>query len=234
MKDIYRLQTVDDIHKDEKAIIDVLKGIFSGELKNDLRILNYYKEIPVSYGATISHIDEDLVEMLVHQHQAVVMYVEKTAFLKSDHFPHDVLANVYKANINKCIGLFHNFSYAQIRAERRRFVRVQIVDPVKVNFRRIDKNFDGQMIDVSIGGLSLETSEKIDIDIDTAGILTAELPTGKLEMPGRLLKIASLEKGYCYIFEIEASPRIETAISQFIFQKQVEIIRELKDQLVYG
>ncbi|GAM09264.1 pilZ domain protein [Geobacter sp. OR-1] len=234
MKDIYHLLTVNDVHKDEKAIVDVLKGIFTGELKNDLRILNYYKEIPVSYDATISHIDDDLVEMQVHQHQAVVMFVEKIAFLKSNHFPHDVLAKVYKANINKCIGLLHNFSYTQIRAERRRFVRVQIVDPVKVNFRRIDKNFDGHLIDISIGGLSLATSEQIDIAVDTAGILTVEIPNGKLEMPGRLLKIIPGESSSIYIFEIEASSRIEAAVSQFIFQKQVEIIRELKDQLVYG
>lgn len=234
MGDIYNIFTVADVHKDEKAILEVLKGIFKGELSNDLRVLNYYKEIPVSYEAEITHIDDDLVEMRVHQHQAVVMYVEKITFLKSSHFPHDVVAKVYKANITKCIGLLHNFSYGQVRAERRRFVRVQIVEPVKVNFRRADQNFNGRLVDISIGGLSLETLEKIDLDIDTAGILTAELPNGKLEMPGRLLKVASLEAGWGYIFEIEASARIEAGISQFIFQKQVEIIRELKDQLVYG
>jgi hypothetical protein len=234
MKDTYHFFTVEDVQKDEKAILSVLQGIYDGNLNNDLRVLNYYKEIPVSYGAKISHIDSDLVEMEVHQHQAVVMFVEKMTFLKSAHFPHDVVAKVYKANINKSIGLLHNFSYAQIRAERRRFVRVQVVDPLKLNFRRIDQNFDGRLIDISIGGLSLESTEKIDIDIDTAGILTAELTNGKLEMPARLLKIANVEDKWHYVFEVEASPRIEAAISQFIFQKQVEIIRELKDQLVYG
>src|SRR5512138_524782 len=100
MKDIYHLLTVVDVHKDEKAILDVLTGILNGDLSNDLRVLNYYKEIPVSYDAEIVHIDDDLVEMRVHQHQAVVMYVEKITFLKSSHFPHDVVAKIYKANIN--------------------------------------------------------------------------------------------------------------------------------------
>lgn len=234
MKDIYHLFTVDDVHKDEKAILEVLRGILDGRLKNDLRVLNYYKEIPVSYNASITHIDDDLVEMDVHQHQAAVMYVEKILFLKSDHFPHDVLAKVYKANINKSIALLHSFSYVQIRAERRRFVRVQITDPIQVNFRRADGNFNGRLMDVSIGGLSMESSDNLAMDQDTPGILTAELPSGKLEMPGRLIKMMPLDDKWLYIFEIEASSRIETVISQFIFQKQVEIIRELKDQLVYG
>lgn len=232
MKDIYRLLTLDDVQKDGKAILDVLKRIHSGDLADDLRVLNYYKEMPVSYDAKISHIGNDLVEMQVHQNQVAVMYLEKIIFLKSSHFPHDVVAKVYSVNLNECTGKLHNFSYAQIRAERRRFVRVQIVDQIKVNFRGIDQNFTGRLIDISIGGLSLVSSVKVDIDIDTPGVLTADLPSGKLEMPGRLLKGVPMELGWSYIFEIEVNPRIETAISQFMFQKQVEIIRELKDQLV--
>jgi hypothetical protein len=233
MKDTYNYITVEDVQRDEKAILNVLKGIHDGRLKNDLRLLNYYKEIPVSYEAKISHIDSDLVEMHVHQHQAVVMYVEKISFLKSDHFPHDVVAKVYKSNINKSIGLLHNFSYVQIRAERRQFVRVQILDPMRISFSCVDQKIDGHLVDISIGGLSLRCPDKYSIDFDTAGILTAELPNGVIEVPGRLLKVAPVESGWHYIFVIDASPRIEAAISQFIFQRQVEIIRELKDQLVY-
>lgn len=234
MKDIYHLLTVDDVQKDEKAILEVLQGIYDGRLKNDLRILNYYKEIPVSYNATITGIEDGMVEMDVHQHQAVVMYVEKTLFFKSGHFPHDVIAKVYKSNINKCIGLLNNFSYVQIKAERRRFVRVEIKDLVPVNFRRSDKSLDGRLMDISIGGMSMECSDNVALEPETAGILTAELPSGKLEMPGRIIKIIPHEDNWVYVFEIEASSRIETVISQFIFQKQVEIIRELKDQLIYG
>jgi hypothetical protein len=232
MKDIYNLMTVTDVQHDEAAILDVLKGILAGRLKDDLRVLNYFKEIPVSYDSDIILIDDGMVELKVHQHQAVVMYVEKLAFLKSKHFPHDVVAKVFKANINKCIGLLHSFSYAQIRADRRRFVRVQITDPIQVNFRRVDATIDGRMVDISIGGLSLECAEEIPVNLESSGILTVPFPNGKLEMPATLLKIAPHENKWFYIFEIEASARIETAISQFIFQKQVEIIRELKDQIL--
>ncbi len=234
MKDIYNLLTVADLKHDEAAIIDVIQGIFDGRLQDDLRLLNYYKEIPVSYDSEITLIDDRMVELKVHQNQAVVMFVEKMVFLKSRHFPHDVVAKVFKANINKCIGLLHSFSYAQIRADRRQFVRVQITDPIQVNFRRIDVNFDGRLVDISIGGLSLESTENIPVNLESVGILTAAFPNGKLEMPVTLIKIASHENKWFYIFEIEASARIESAISQFIFQKQVEIIRELKDQLVYA
>jgi hypothetical protein len=232
MKDIYNLMTVTDVKHDEAAILDVLKGISSGRLQDDLRVLNYFKEIPVSYDSEITFIDDGMVELKVHQNQAVVMFVEKVAFLKSKHFPHDVVAKVFKANITKSIGLLHSFSYAQIRADRRRFVRVQINDPIKVNFRLVDANIDGRLVDISIGGLSLESAEEIPVNLGSFGTLTVDFPHGKLEMPGSLLKIAPHDNKWFYVFEIEASARIETTISQFIFQKQVEIIRELKDQIV--
>lgn len=234
MKDIYAYLTVEDVHKDEKAIIEVLKGIHSNRLKNDLRVLNYFKEIPVSYGATIPHIDEDFVELHVHQHQAAVMHVEKTAFLKSEHFQHDVIAKVYKSNISKSVGLLHNFSYAQIRAERRRFVRVQIFDNIRVDFRHQDLTFSGRLADISIGGVSIESADEIQIELEKAGILTVGFPGAPLEIPGRLLKITPIDVGFNYVFEMEAGSKIESVISQFIFQKQVEIIRELKEQLVHG
>jgi len=234
MKDIYNLLTVEDVHKDEKTIMDVLQGIYDGRLKNDIRILNYYREIPVSYPAEISSIEDDMVEMQVNQQQAVVMYVENMAFLKSAHFQHDVVAKVFKAKISKSLAFLHNFSYAQVRAERRQNVRVQISDLLNVNFRRVDQNFSGRLADISIGGLSIDIVDPITIQTETAGILTVDLPGGSIEMPGRLLKIIPQDPGMRYIFEIEAGQRIESTISQFIFQKQVEIIRELKDHLVQG
>ena len=62
MQDTYHFFTVEDVQKDEKEIFKVLQGILDGRLSNDLKVLNYYKEIPVSYDAKILHMDEDLLE----------------------------------------------------------------------------------------------------------------------------------------------------------------------------
>ena len=232
MSDYYNLVTVEDGHRDSAAIVDVLKGIRDGRLRNDLRLLNYYREIPVSYDAAIAFIDDDMVEVKVHQHQAVVMHVEKMTFLKSSHFPHDVAAKVYKANIEKSVALLTRFSYAQVRAERRRFVRVQVTDPIHATFRHHRVKIAGRLVDISIGGLSLESRDNHASLEESAGVLAIALPGGILEVPGRLIKQAPHEDLWHYIFEMETDTRIEAAVSQFIFQKQVEIIRELKDQIV--
>jgi len=231
MSDVYHLLTVADVQKDTAAIVEVLKGIHESRLPNDLRLLNYYREMPVSYDAVVSFIDEDLVELKVHQHQAVVMYAEKMTFLKSAHFPHDVVAKTYKVNVDKSVALLSRFSYAQIRAERRRFIRVEIGERIEIAFKRLGVNVAGRLLDISIGGLSLVSPEQHGIDVETAGILNVSLPNVQLEIPGRLIKIIPLDAQWRYIFELETDNRIEAAISQFIFQKQVEIIRELKDQL---
>lgn len=72
----YRLLSVKDVQQDESAIIDVLSAIKADELSNDLVLLNYYKEIPVSFGATIERIEGGVVDMIVHRLQAVSMQME--------------------------------------------------------------------------------------------------------------------------------------------------------------
>lgn len=231
MRDQYQLLTVADVHRDTAAIVGVLKGIKEGSLSNDLRLLNYYREIPVGYDATINYIDEDLVELKVHQHQAVVMYAEKMTFLRSSHFPHDVAGKVYKVNIDKCVALLTRFSYAQIRAERRRFVRVEIEGKFEVSFKGEGKSISGRLHDISVSGLSMISNDKHDADLEMPGTVYLSLPNGRLEITGKLLKRLSHDEQWKYVFELETDSRIDTAISQFIFQQQVEIIRELKDQL---
>jgi hypothetical protein len=232
MLDTFNLITVVDGQRDSASILEILQQIKNGTLPNDLRLLNYYKEIPVSYEAEISHIDDDLVELQVHQHQAVVMSLEKITFIKSRHFPHDVVAKVYKASINKSLALLTRFSYGQVRAERRRFVRVQVHDKIPVNFSDSEQSVNGMLLDISIGGLSITSSERCEIPPDTFVTLQLNLSNTAISPQGKLLKTVPSDDRWRYFFELESDHKIESAISQFIFHKQVEIIRELKDQLL--
>jgi hypothetical protein len=233
MSDYYQIVPVGTAQTDSDAILATLQAIKDGQLVNDLRLLNYYHEIPVSYGATVDFIEGDMVDFGVHQHQAVVMKLEKSTIIKSRHFPHEVIANVFRSDITRCLVTLTKFAYGVVRAERRRFVRVAVTDAVDVVFLTDTATISGRMTDISVGGVSIRQEQECGaIDVGCRGIARLSLQGTPLEMPARLIKILADAGQFKYVFELDTSSREEAVISRFIFQRQVEIIRELKDHIV--
>ncbi|BDV44705.1 pilus protein PilZ [Geotalea uraniireducens] len=231
MSDYYQLTTVNDVQQDSQQILAILTDIKNGARTNDLRLLNYYRSIPVNYGATVEHIDGDVVELAVQQQQAIVMQMEKQTFIKSDHFPKDVLAAVSYINIDKCRALVSKFAYAVIRAERRQFVRVEVRERIEVGFTATGATFNGTLHDISIGGLAVAAELANPPEDNLVGTVTLKLPDTPCEMPAKLLRRIEVDDRSLFIMETRPNARAEKAISQFIFQRQVEIIRELKDSI---
>lgn len=229
MNDIYqRLELGGDDH-DCAEIIAILAAIHKGTLKNDLRLLNFYREVPVSYGAEVLTVEETSVELTVHQIQAVVIADEKLTVLKSSHFPRDVVANPTYVNVQKSRVVLTKFGYAVVRADRRMSVRVELESPIKVSFSGQDDQVQGTLHDMSLTGISLKTTKDPGIPLSEKGELTADLPAGTITVPASLLKIFSAADSCRLVFEIEPNRLDELSISQYIFQRQVEIIKELKD-----
>ena len=230
MTDTYQLLTEKSVQEDEKAILQLLCDMLNGKLKSDLRLLNYYQEIPVSYPGIIEDIDDDMVDVTVHQHQAVVMHHQKFTFLKSRHFPHDVVARVFRANVEKEMALLHKFSYAHIRAERRQAIRVQVVDPLQVTFSAAAGKVTGNLVDISISGASIECPQlEPAIETQVEGVLSFALEGALLQGDAAVLKVGDHEGQTRYILCLKPSSKAEEKISQFIFQRQLEIIRALKE-----
>jgi len=233
MPDHYQLISKASAREDSAAIVAVLQKMHRGELSPDLRLLNYYEEIPVSYPASVEFIEDDMVDMLVHQHQAVVMKLGKKTILKSQHFEHEVLANVFRVDIGKTLATLTNFAYVVVRAERRRFVRVTVKGRFEVIFTDGERKLRGSLYDISLSGLAVVSADGgTNFDTLTDGTLLLSLGDKPISLPSRLLKIVTADGEQRYIFEFEASSRDEAVISQFIFQRQVEIIKDLKDAIV--
>lgn len=231
MNDYYQLVTVTDAREDDRQILEILAAIRKGALSNDLRLLNYYRSIPVNFGATVESIDGGTVELAVHQQQAVVMHLEKQTFLKSSHFPNDVLAAVSYVNIDKCVAMVTKFAYAVIRAERRQFVRVEVKERIEAAFSAPGVTVTGTLNDISIGGIAIAAAIPNPPENSLKGSVRVGLPGGPNEIPATLLRVIPTKETDLAICEIQPDARTEKAISQYIFQRQVEIIRELKDSI---
>lgn len=230
MNDIYHRLHLAGETQDSAEILDTLAAMQAGKLKNDLRLLNFYREVPVSYGAEVLTVEENHAELLVHQVQAVVIDHEKLTVLKSSHFPKDVVASVTYVNVEKSRVVLSNPGYAVVRADRRMSVRVQLGVSIDAAFAAPEHDgVQGRLHDMSLTGMSIDVAHDPGIEVSQKGALTIPLPAGSITVPASLLKVIRFDGACRLVFEIEPTRPQELGISQYIFQRQVEIIKELKD-----
>jgi hypothetical protein len=229
MNDNYQRIVVAGEQEDGGQILATLGAMLSGRLTDDLKLVNYFRQIPVSYGARVLTVEESSAELSVHQIQAVVIAMEKVTILKSRHFPRDVIANVNYVNVEKSKVVLSSFRYALVRADRRMSVRVELSDSVLASFHNEEVSVSGKLYDMSLTGISITVPEDPHLPVSEKGELRFGLPNDSITVPASLLTVKPSSSGHRLIFEIEATRATELSISQYIFRRQVEIIKELKD-----
>ena len=91
-------------------------------------------------------------------------------------------------------------------------------------------------MDISMGGMAIRMNEFIECDEGFETLLQFGIPaiiqdsSTMVTVPARHLKTRDVDGGgYLYVFNISPNKIIEQQISKYIFQRQVEIVRELKD-----
>jgi len=233
--DVHNLVTIEDGKSDNAAILTVFSGIAMGRLKCDLKLLNYYDEVPVSYGSTIITVDNDNVELAVHENQAIIMKHDKYTLIKSKHFHNELGVHCYATYVNvpKKTAILNNFAYAQIRAERREAVRVKVREKLSVKFSCENFKIEGYMVDISANGMSLKSDLDVVTNIEQSGLLNFLLNDAHLEVPGSFVRAISKEnENNIFIFKINPDCKSDSIIGQFIYQRQVEIIQMLKEGFV--
>jgi hypothetical protein len=228
----YRLLSVKDVQQDESAIIDVLSAIKADELSNDLVLLNYYKEIPVSFGATIERIEGGVVDMIVHRLQAVSMQMEMSTFIKSDHLPYCAIAKVLKVKKRENLAYLTQFAYVHIPAEQRMYVRVKVLGKFETVFCSDNQEVSGTVCEISCGGVAILAPQVNDIKENAKGMVTLSLPAAKLNVPGTFLRVDEQRGLHKYIVKLETDPKSEKIISQFVFHEQIGILREMKNMCI--
>ncbi|HTY20721.1 MAG TPA: PilZ domain-containing protein [Geobacteraceae bacterium] len=220
------LLTVEDVQKDEASIMAVLSAIWEQKLPNDLSLLNYYRELPVSFAASIESIDRGVVQMKVHEMQIASMLMQKATLIKSGHLPYGVIANVLRLRKADCISYLTQFSYVRIHADQRLYVRVKVAGKFDAAFYNDNHLVRGRIEDISFSGVAIKAPKGSSLEENVKGTVSIWLPGATLEVPAKLLKIQGDE---VFIFELEIDEKSEMVLSQFIFQQQSQIIRELRE-----
>jgi len=231
--DLYSTRIQKTFDEDHAEIVSILKA----NPKRVLYLINYYKGLPLSYPATIAAIERDTIDLDVKAEQALTIEQSRSAFIRSSLFKHDVFAQALYVNVKKQAASFVKFSYVEIMAERRNFIRLALEPNPDTVIATPLGIIEGNLCDISLSGLNISIHHSCPLTINTEASIKFMLrqieqnPDLQVGVPARLIAVKDDYPPYSCKFSICPDKYLERQLSHYIFQRQIEIIREIKDRI---
>lgn len=220
--------------EDMLVILQSLEGMIGERFS----FLNYYKEIPVSYDATLLSVENEMAEFAIHEYQAKVINIERKALIHSHPkslFKEDMIGEAFYVNSVKKRVILCKFAYAHIRSEMRKFVRVMLDRPVEADLIIDGDILKGNVKDISLSGAAMHIMSVESLVAGQEVKLLLKLPdlnsnsVAEVAMGASILKIVGESAPYTCIIEFHSEKNSQQRISYYINQRQVEIIKELRE-----
>lgn len=220
-----------------REILDVFRRVREGEIENDISLLNYYKGVPINYPATILDIDREFVEFDTHAYQAVAIRNDRSAFIKSRHFPHDLLAEAFYVKVASHEVSLKNFLYTRVLAEGRNYVRVALQSPREIEIDYSHLQIKGRLLDICQKSAAVDLAAGFRVRPGTVSRLRMMLPmgAGAPDLPVDVLATVSkatpgADALRC-VFDLQCDTGNDARIARFIGHRQTEIVAEIREAI---
>jgi hypothetical protein len=203
--------------------------------KTAVKLINYYQGLPLSYPATIVGIDHGMLDLDIHPQQAVAIERSHYSFIKCDDLPHMIGAHVQYINVRKRAVTLMRFFYADIMAEHRNAIRLMLEPPTTAAFETPEGRVSGKLYDLSVGGAGILIDQPCPLEGGMELKLQLMVPNIVQNThviaatPATFVGVSERDGGHLVRLAMYPDKAVEQHISQYLFQRQVEIIRDLKE-----
>ncbi|MEI7816107.1 MAG: PilZ domain-containing protein [Desulfuromonadales bacterium] len=230
-----RIQTTFD--DDQADILRIFHDKGTGKDGSKVTLANYYKGLPIIYPATILGVERGNLDLDVNMQQAVAIASDHYTLIRSKLFPYPIAAHVQYVNIKKHAVSLNKLCYVEVLAEKRAAVRLNLEPPVRATIQCEDQSLVGELQDISTQGAAVTVDDYIMLENGSGAEITVKfmlpdpvlMKQSLIKVPATLVAIAGSSSPYLYKFKIMPEKHQEQLISRYSFQRQVEIIRSLKD-----
>lgn len=232
---VYRDRIKKSLKEDSAEIMALFREMIKQDSSPGLKLVNYYKGLPISYPATLVEVNGEVLELDVHPQQAVALEATRHTFVKCGTFAHALLAEVKNADVRRMMATLTGFRYVDILAEQRVSLRLKLDPPCDAEILDTTGTLVGKVLDISLGGFSIRTVNPCPLYRGSELTLRVMVPNllqnsiTPLEVHARVVATDSDDEGDIFRFSMSSDPHVEGVISRFIFQRQVDLIRELKE-----
>ncbi|OGT99134.1 MAG: hypothetical protein A2X80_05020 [Geobacteraceae bacterium GWB2_52_12] len=228
-----RIQTSFD--DDQAMILDTFLEKHSAKEVLKVSLTNYFNGLPIMYPATILGVERGNLDLDVNSQQAVAIATDHYTLIRTKLFPHPIAANVQYVNIKKHMVSLNKLCFVEVLAEKRAAVRLDLDPPARATIQFDGQSIVGKLMDISTNGIlmvideyaALENVEEISIKFMLPDPVLMKQTL--IRVPATLVGVVGDSSPYRYKFKIMPEKHQEQLISRYSFQRQVEIIRGLKE-----
>jgi hypothetical protein len=228
-----RIQTTFD--DDQAAILKTFLEKHTAKDGSNVKLTNYYRGLPVTYPATVLGVERGTLDLDVNPQQAIAMASDHYTLIRSTLFTHPIVAHVQYINIKRHVASLTKLCFVEVLAEKRAAVRLNLDPPVRAKIQYGDLEISGGLVDISTQGLAITVDDYVELETGAEMTVKFMLPDPVLmkqtliKVPATLVEIVGSASPYRYRFRISPEKHQEQLISRYSFQRQVEIIRSLKE-----
>ncbi|MBI5943521.1 MAG: hypothetical protein HY864_04070 [Chloroflexi bacterium] len=125
--------------------------------KSEVRLLNIYKGLPISYDTNINFIDDSEIQVRSNKHQLACLYYQGESFLQGGELPYIIKSQVISLNLAREIAVFSNFEAVKNNIGNRTEIRVEPDEPlvVTIQFNGSMSEIFAPLTNISAGGASV-------------------------------------------------------------------------------
>lgn len=238
---LYRTCIQKTFDEDQADILSAMQSELAKSQKHGISVINYYKGLPVSSVASVVGIEKNILDLDVTPQQAVAISKERYTFIRSKLFRHAILAKAQYVSIKHKAVSLHKLCFVEIMAESRRHLRLEVEPPMNALFNGSAGIVRGRLIELSLGGAVMTTPQSLSEILGEETNLSFMVPdieqntTYNIKLPAKIMRVVDETTPMQYIFSIKTDDRIsDRVIAKYLFHRQVEIVRDLKDQSELG
>ena len=231
---LYSTRIQNSFDEDQAEILYIFKQELTRSAKLQITLINYYSGLPVSCPAQIISIEKDMIDLDVAPYQAFTMRDHHYTFIRSRFLKHDVLANVQYVNVNRRAASLRKLCYVEIMAERRDYIRLELGTPQNATFKTRDGLVRGKLVEISINGACVQTTDTCHMEIGEETTLTfmlhdiAQNVDYNMKTQATLVGVDSQAIPLRYRFTTAPDKILDREIARYLFQRQIEILQEIK------
>ena len=222
---------------DREAMFGQLKGIFASAPSTEFRLLNIYKELPITSNGRLVEVKTKTAEFLTSQTQFSIINEAREVVIQSSFLDTNIIGKAIELDCRRLQVTLGEFSYAELHTNKRSSVRVRLKLPMNLQMAVDGNNLSGVIDDISLGGVCVRTfhgdmigrAEKIELKIKLLHSGTNEVMEALV--PSRLVRVDKRGMQARCAMMFAHTTESERVLSTFIYQRQLEIIKELKSKL---
>lgn len=200
-------------------------------------LTNIYKEVPITHPATLCEVKARFLELSTCELQLAAINQCREAYIVSPRLEAPVLGQLESIDIRHGVVQLCNFRFAELPEVNRKTVRVRFKKPLQIMMYSGGDKISGVIHDISLGGCCINTlvrkemsdTENINVELKLIDQGTGELTTASI--PSTVVRVSGDSPPYRCALCFQHTQQTEQFLSVFIYQRQLEILKELRDAI---